>query len=123
MLFDAPRGRGQLGGSPVFFCAGENTVAIRFRCDCGKRVRANDEWAGKRGICPDCGESVEIPVGVLERAVETVPEPVAATKSSPAATSWNSTTEVEDYIPNCPYSCRNGDVGGPSCYVPCPIHG
>ena len=29
-------------------------MAITITCDCGKRFRAKDEYAGRRGICPAC---------------------------------------------------------------------
>jgi hypothetical protein len=36
-------------------------VTIKFICTCGKRLRARDEMARRRSVCPRCGQSVGIP--------------------------------------------------------------
>lgn len=36
-------------------------MAIKFVCSCGKRLRARDEMAARRSVCPACGEPVGIP--------------------------------------------------------------
>jgi hypothetical protein len=36
-------------------------MAIKFVCSCGKRLRARDELAARRSICPRCGELVGVP--------------------------------------------------------------
>ncbi len=36
-------------------------MAITATCSCGKTVSANDELAGRRVKCPDCGEPIMIP--------------------------------------------------------------
>jgi len=36
-------------------------MSISFACSCGKRLRAKEEWAGKRVKCPACGHSLVIP--------------------------------------------------------------
>ena len=37
-------------------------MAIEFHCEhCGRMVKTSDEHAGKRGICPQCHQSVYIP--------------------------------------------------------------
>jgi RsiW-degrading membrane proteinase PrsW (M82 family) len=36
-------------------------MTIAFSCACGKRLRAKDEWAGKRVKCPGCGSPLVIP--------------------------------------------------------------
>jgi phage FluMu protein Com len=42
-------------------------MAIEFHCEhCGKLVRAADEYAGKRGKCPGCQQSVYIPTPEIE---------------------------------------------------------
>jgi hypothetical protein len=38
-------------------------VTIKFACSCGKRLRARDEMARRRTICPRCGQPVGIPSG------------------------------------------------------------
>lgn len=44
-------------------------MAISFSCECGKRVRARDEFAGRRMRCPDCKRTLSIPS-------ESEPEPL-----------------------------------------------
>lgn len=34
---------------------------IRFKCECGRKIQASDEGAGKWGKCPSCGQRVQIP--------------------------------------------------------------
>jgi hypothetical protein len=36
-------------------------MAIKFTCSCGKRLRARDEMAARRSVCPRCGAPVGIP--------------------------------------------------------------
>src|SRR5437899_11197063 len=36
-------------------------MAIRFFCKCGKKLKARDEMAGRRSMCPRCGSPVGIP--------------------------------------------------------------
>jgi hypothetical protein len=36
-------------------------MSIRFICTCGKRLRARDEMASRRSVCPRCGAPVGIP--------------------------------------------------------------
>jgi hypothetical protein len=36
-------------------------MSIKFVCSCGKRLRARDEMAARRSVCPRCGSPVGIP--------------------------------------------------------------
>src|SRR5437588_4986320 len=36
-------------------------MSIKFVCSCGKRLRARDEMAARRSVCPRCGAPVGIP--------------------------------------------------------------
>ncbi len=36
-------------------------MAISFRCQCGKTIKAKDEAAGKKFRCPDCGKAMQAP--------------------------------------------------------------
>jgi hypothetical protein len=36
-------------------------MSIKFICSCGKRLRARDEMAARRSVCPRCGAPVGIP--------------------------------------------------------------
>jgi hypothetical protein len=38
-------------------------MSIKFVCSCGKRLRARDEMARRRSVCPRCGQPVGIPSG------------------------------------------------------------
>lgn len=44
-------------------------MGIRFFCPQGHRLNVKSFLAGKRGVCPDCGTSVEIPMESDARAV------------------------------------------------------
>jgi hypothetical protein len=51
-------------------------MPIDLACQCGRKLRAKDEHAGKRLKCPDCGAVIGIPVPALERpAVRAAPVP------------------------------------------------
>ena len=34
---------------------------IRFKCVCGKKLKAREEWAGKQFLCPACKKRLVIP--------------------------------------------------------------
>ena len=36
-------------------------MPVRARCNCGYRMELPDEWAGKQGRCPQCGNVLQIP--------------------------------------------------------------
>ena len=36
-------------------------MAIVFNCDCGRELRAKDDWAGKKTHCPSCNATLFIP--------------------------------------------------------------
>ena len=36
-------------------------MSIPVVCKCGKRLRAKDEFAGKRTVCPECGQPLTVP--------------------------------------------------------------
>ena len=60
-------------------------MAIRFTCQCGKVVVTGDEYAGRRGKCPQCGAVIRIPqpdnvepaIPVAEIAMDAYRSPVA----------------------------------------------
>jgi hypothetical protein len=51
-------------------------MAIKFHCSCGKRLRARDEMAARRTICPACGRPVGIP-SLQPTQRGTSPEPLS----------------------------------------------
>lgn len=36
-------------------------MAILFQCECGRRLSARDDFAGRMAVCPSCGRTVETP--------------------------------------------------------------
>ncbi|MCI0683845.1 MAG: hypothetical protein L0Y71_17200 [Gemmataceae bacterium] len=64
-------------------------MAIEFRCECGKSLRAKDEFGGRKIRCPQCAEVVRIPLPEADDHPETPPAPEPAVaqgiaKGSPA---------------------------------------
>jgi hypothetical protein len=64
-------------------------MSIQFTCQCGKTLKAAEEYAGKRAKCNQCGQVVTIP-GVRQEAANAAPmatPPVASApkKNTPAA--------------------------------------
>jgi hypothetical protein len=55
---------------------GSAGMAIEFACQCGKTLRAADQFAGKRAKCNNCGQIVNIPAG--NAAVGSASPPKAA---------------------------------------------
>ena len=43
-------------------------MAIAITCECGKRIRAKDEHAGRRGICPSCRRELVIKTPAIAEA-------------------------------------------------------
>ena len=39
----------------------ESRMSITFQCDCGKKLQVADHYAGKKGRCPSCGATLDIP--------------------------------------------------------------
>ena len=66
-------------------------MSIVARCQCGKSFKVKDEYAGKKGKCPDCGQVVVIPKATrptapgAAAAASAKPKP-AAPKRRPADT-------------------------------------
>jgi hypothetical protein len=50
-------------------------VAIELSCSCGKKLKVNEEFAGRTGVCPGCGQAIAIPAA----AASPPPLPVAVT--------------------------------------------
>jgi hypothetical protein len=57
-------------------------MPIQFECNCGKRLQAKDEHAGKRTKCPACGKTLVI--GAAPAPTMPLVDPVAFSKPSPA---------------------------------------
>jgi hypothetical protein len=63
-------------------------MTIKFACSCGKRLRARDEMARRRTVCPRCGQPVGVPSGEPARLTPAEQQRRAARRadaSDPAA--------------------------------------
>lgn len=51
---------------------------IRFTCKCGKHIKVEDKYAGKKGKCPQCKEAVRIPqsdnTGLVDASIDNLSE-------------------------------------------------
>ena len=47
-------------------------MSIQFRCSCGKQLRVEDQFAGRKVLCPACKAQVLVP-SVAERLEEVAP--------------------------------------------------
>src|SRR3954466_9963493 len=68
-------------------------MPIVVACNCGKRFKAGDQFAGKRTRCPGCGQTLPIPGGAPatataapKAAAAPVRRPVAAAAAAAART-------------------------------------
>ncbi|HVE43060.1 MAG TPA: PrsW family glutamic-type intramembrane protease [Planctomycetota bacterium] len=78
--FDAPPGDAACPG-----CGAVVTVAeakIRLTCACGKALAAPPKLAGKRVLCPKCGEFVQVPLP--EPEIDFAPAPAPSPSPDPA---------------------------------------
>src|SRR4051812_50124886 len=68
--------------------AGGVSVAIAVECaHCGKQLKVKDELAGKKGKCPQCQKTIQIPavagvaVGAGQGAAKAAAKPAAASSA------------------------------------------
>src|SRR5689334_4538295 len=76
--FDAPPGDAACPGCGSVVAVAEEK--IRLTCACGKALAAPPKLAGKRVICPKCGEFVQVPAAEPEIDFA----PAAAPSAAPA---------------------------------------
>ncbi len=62
-------------------------MTIKFICSCGKHLKARDELARRRSVCPRCGSPVGIPSLAQRQAGPATPLPRAHTAAETAAAS------------------------------------
>ncbi len=57
-------------------------MSIEVSCECGKRFRVGDQFAGKRGRCKACGRTVTVPAAAEAPAqpLELADEPIREAK-------------------------------------------
>lgn len=79
-------------------------MGIRFNCSNGHKIHVKAFLAGKRGICPECGVAVQIPIvdpATVATASPTSSPPPKAAKSPPPVISdaaGNAADDVEWYV-------------------------
>ncbi|MBN2023396.1 MAG: hypothetical protein JW809_11465 [Pirellulales bacterium] len=61
-------------------------MAIRVTCSCGYALVARDEFAGKRGRCPYCGEVLTVPAAPEQPAPGPTPPPQRERPAAPGPT-------------------------------------
>src|SRR5262249_27519317 len=54
---------------------------IVFACQCGKQLKAPDEFAGRQTRCPGCGQNVTVPAA--SAGIQATPPPVAGQQIEP----------------------------------------
>lgn len=52
-------------------------MSIRFECECGRRLKAGDDTAGRAIRCPACGATIKIPQPAFAAAVLPAEEPAS----------------------------------------------
>jgi len=76
-------------------------MTIHVKCKCGVEHEMPDDWAGKRGKCPDCGRILRVPRPRRRPAQAEAPPPEPeeeAPQSSTAGAQREAPTE-EDFVP------------------------
>lgn len=63
-------------------------MTISVTCACGKSYQLSDEMAGRRGKCPECGNSIEIPAVELQ-SNEVVPSVAPNLVEQESLDDWN----------------------------------
>ncbi|MCZ7645559.1 MAG: hypothetical protein M5U26_09785 [Planctomycetota bacterium] len=74
-------------------------MPIKFRCPlCQRKIRVRDEFAGKRGGCPNCKQPIDIPA---ESTLDEHDNPVGAADpgETPPVEAATATAEVEEISP------------------------
>src|SRR4051794_27690248 len=72
-------------------------MAIPFACECGRKLLASDEHAGRRARCPSCGQALTVPTPAVEPEediyglmdTEPAAEPDPAPTTPPLTMAWS----------------------------------
>jgi hypothetical protein len=73
-------------------------MPIEFACECGKKFKVADEYAGKRSKCTACGRPVVVPASASVASADAVDEDAAfralteEAEPAPQAGGWNTKT-------------------------------
>jgi hypothetical protein len=68
-------------------------MAVRFECECGKKLKASDEKIGKKVLCSACGKTLTVP-DVDTAPIEKVTLQSAPAPRAPAVSSANLASEL-----------------------------
>jgi phage FluMu protein Com len=60
---------------------------ITIRCSCGKILRVDEKYAGRRGKCPSCNAEIHIPTPI-EPPISTAPSAASENSATPRPASW-----------------------------------
>ncbi len=73
-------------------------MPISIRCDCGRKLKARDEFAGSRAECPTCGRTLQIPAATAGAL-----NPDSSASTSPGG-------QAADFAENLRQSARSSDA-------------
>ena len=76
-------------------------MSIRVKCKCGAEHAMPDDWAGKRGKCPNCGRILRVPRVRKQPAQAKAPPPEPDEETPPQSAIGDGTKSVmkEDFVP------------------------
>jgi len=93
-------------------------MAIAFSCDCGKQLRAREQFAGRRMKCPECAKVLTIPPAgeppLAEAAISDLPAPPqpVASHTPSSEPDWFATAVAEVAVVNEVEVTIADNVGG-----------
>src|SRR2546423_14264345 len=96
---------------------------MEFRCDCGRKLRAAESAAGRRGRCPACGAIFTVPTPAEAAVPEPELIPVSGLHASPfdAPESSDDGSGLDDgEIPLAPTAYVPPPRPSPTMYAPPP---
>ncbi|TET39299.1 MAG: hypothetical protein E3J72_00705 [Planctomycetota bacterium] len=75
-------------------------MAIPVTCECGRKINLPDEYAGKKGKCPECGATIPIPAASEPAPVKEASEPAPVKEPPPEPEEKEPPSELEvDFLP------------------------
>ena len=95
---------------------------LRVQCQCGKKLQAKRELAGKTAKCPACGQPVKLPAAPTVASASPTPTAAAPEKECPRC--FAMAPEVQILCLSCGYDFRTGKTvkvtGKPAAKPPAP---
>ena len=74
-------------------------MSLTVKCPCGSIHEMPDEWAGKRGKCPDCGRVLAVPRPRAQRRPAPTPKPDKPEERKEPSVDIPKPMEDEDFVP------------------------